>query len=206
MSVFSTNPREGNPVTTDTLDNICAKLGVSIHEGEKEDYRRLLAVFHESAEELMSLPDETPFTDSERFPRQNVHLPSAQENEYGAWAWKCSIKDPGIRDGSLSGKTLAMKDNIAVKDVPMLLGTNFIQDFVPVGLKMPCATTETERYRLLMQQWSRASSRLAARLSAKQCARTCAIAPLRTQPPQEWSKIRAQKGTPPEEAPADAAF
>lgn len=33
--------------------------------------------------------------------------------------------------GKLEGKTFALKDNIALKGVPMLLGTNFIQNFTP---------------------------------------------------------------------------
>ena len=56
MSVFSVNPKDGNPVTLAVLDDACKALGVSIKDEEKEDYRKLLAVFHESAEELMEMP------------------------------------------------------------------------------------------------------------------------------------------------------
>ena len=56
MSVFSVNPKEGNHVTLAVLDDACKALGVSIKDEEKEDYRKLLAVFHESAEELMEMP------------------------------------------------------------------------------------------------------------------------------------------------------
>lgn len=62
-----------------------------------------------------------------------MEFPDGSENVLNAWAWKCHIEDkrktPG---GLLDGKTIALKDNIAVKDVPMLLGTDFIKDFVPV--------------------------------------------------------------------------
>lgn len=56
MSVFSVEPKPGNPVTSAVLDEACKALGVTLKDAEKEDYRRLLAVFHESAEELMNLP------------------------------------------------------------------------------------------------------------------------------------------------------
>jgi len=56
MSVFSVNPKEGNPVTLAVLDEACNALGVSIKDEEREDYRKLLAVFHESAEDLMKMP------------------------------------------------------------------------------------------------------------------------------------------------------
>ena len=36
-----------------------------------------------------------------------------------------------ITEGLLQGQDVAVKDCIAVKDVPMLLGTNFFKDYVP---------------------------------------------------------------------------
>ncbi|KAF2644567.1 amidase [Massarina eburnea CBS 473.64] len=133
MSVLSVNPKEGNPVTSQVLDNVCASLKVSLKDDEKEDYRKLLAVFHESAEELMRMPDCEPETDLERFPRENVHFPDRADNEFGAWAWKVRITDkaPKVDHGLLKGKSVVFKDNIAVKDVPMLMGTAFVKDYVP---------------------------------------------------------------------------
>lgn len=58
MSVFSVDPKAGNPVTAEVLDEICRSLGVRIKDEEKEDYRKLLAVFDESARELMAMDGE----------------------------------------------------------------------------------------------------------------------------------------------------
>ncbi|RMZ67949.1 amidase [Pyrenophora seminiperda CCB06] len=78
------------------------------------------------------MSDYIPHVDKVRFPRENIHFPEKAENTHGAWAWKCSIIDKQASgSGKLHGKTFALKDNIAVKDVPMLLGTNFIQGYVP---------------------------------------------------------------------------
>lgn len=55
MSVFSLDASHGNPVTTETLDKLCSQLGMPIDEKEKEDYRRLLAVFHDASEQLMAM-------------------------------------------------------------------------------------------------------------------------------------------------------
>jgi DNA-binding Xre family transcriptional regulator len=55
MSVFSLDTSHGNPVTQETVDKLCSKLGVTIEEKEKEDYRRLLAVFHDASEQLMAM-------------------------------------------------------------------------------------------------------------------------------------------------------
>ncbi|KAJ4288683.1 hypothetical protein N0V90_011920 [Kalmusia sp. IMI 367209] len=131
MSVFSLDTSPGNPVTTETVDKLCSQLGVSIEEKEKADYRRLLAVFHDASEQLMAIPDYVPPVDEARFARENVHFPEKTGNSHGAWAWKCRILDKQAKGGKLHGKTFAIKDNIAIKGVPMLLGTNFIKDYVP---------------------------------------------------------------------------
>lgn len=64
-----------------------------------------------------------------------MHFPEKKDNEYGAWAWKFDLKDgtQRVSQGLLEGRTVAMKDNIAVKDVPMLMGSDFVKGFVPVS-------------------------------------------------------------------------
>lgn len=69
--------------------------------------------------------------DEKRFPRKEIHFPDQAQNPHGAWAWKCTVVDERGESGKLKGKTFALKDNIALKGVPMLLGTNFIQNFTP---------------------------------------------------------------------------
>lgn len=70
--------------------------------------------------------------DEIRFPRKNVRFPTTEENRHGAWAWKCDIKDSqSDGQGLLSGKELCLKDMISVKGIPMLMGTNFVQDYTP---------------------------------------------------------------------------
>jgi amidase len=79
----------------------------------------------------MQPTDYVPIVDEERFPRENIHFPEKSDNSHGAWAWKCNIIDKQAKGGKLQGKTFALKDNVAVKNVPMLLGTNFIKGYVP---------------------------------------------------------------------------
>jgi amidase len=55
MSVFSLDAKAGNPVTEDTVAKLCSQLGVSIEKEHEDDYRRLLAVFHDSCEQLMEM-------------------------------------------------------------------------------------------------------------------------------------------------------
>lgn len=66
-----------------------------------------------------------------------MHFLEKKDNPYGAWAWKFDLIDvkPQNDNGILKGKTVALKDNIAVKDIPMLLGTDFVKGFVPVSVR-----------------------------------------------------------------------
>lgn len=152
MSVFSLEVEKANPVTAEVLDDSLRALGVTIKPEEKDEYQRLLAVFHESVVDLMSLPgrlhvqalikgipitiyiaDYVPPVDEERFPREDIRFPDVSENPLGAWAWRCRVEDKTKGEGLLAGKTIAIKDNIAVKGVPMLLGTDFVKDYIPVS-------------------------------------------------------------------------
>ena len=52
---FSVVPKNGNPITTEILEDTCRDLGIQLKSHEQEDYRRLLAVFHDAADDLMAM-------------------------------------------------------------------------------------------------------------------------------------------------------
>jgi amidase len=54
--------------------------------------------------------------------------PTKQENPHRAWAWLTSIK--GTRPGALSGKRIAIKDNVAVAGFPMNNGSSLLDGYV----------------------------------------------------------------------------
>lgn len=86
----------------------------------------LLGMFAGGYEFLDQQPDELPAP----VPAQRQwHRPAATENAFGAWAAMASIKSG--RDGVLSGKRIAIKDNIAVAGMPMANGTAMLADFIP---------------------------------------------------------------------------
>jgi amidase len=62
-------------------------------------------------------------------PRSPGYRPSASENPYGAWYWKTNIKTGS--EGLLSGKKVAIKDNICVAGVPMMNGSALLEGYVP---------------------------------------------------------------------------
>ncbi|KAJ9620414.1 hypothetical protein H2204_012261 [Knufia peltigerae] len=132
MSVFSLDVSKDNPVTAEDLDRACEILGVTIKNEEKDEYINLLAVYHDSMAKLLAADDYVPEVDHERFERKNVHFPKATDNLHGAWAWRCEITDGTPNPQSLlHGKTVVLKDCIAVGGVPLLLGTNFFSGYTP---------------------------------------------------------------------------
>ena len=62
-------------------------------------------------------------------PRSPGYRPSASENPYGAWYWKTNIQTGA--EGLLSGKKVAIKDNICVSGVPMMNGSVLLEGYVP---------------------------------------------------------------------------
>lgn len=142
MSVFTFDTRPDNPVTTTELERVCDKLGVTVADAEKEDYRRLLAVFHEAAEGLTALPDYVLPVDLQRYPRTDVHAPEPAENPLQAWAHRCTIRDTHVQENPgqriLAGRTVAFKDCVAIAGVPMTNGSAVYEKHVPVCVKRRC--------------------------------------------------------------------
>jgi amidase len=64
-----------------------------------------------------------------RWPRDGGAAPRPEENRFGAWAWRVRIE--GAADGPLAGRTVAIKDNVAVAGVPMSNGTALLDGHVP---------------------------------------------------------------------------
>jgi amidase len=58
-------------------------------------------------------------------------VPSAEQNRHGGWVSRCAIRE--CTDGSLTGKRVAIKDNICVAGMPMLVGSPLMDDFVPLA-------------------------------------------------------------------------
>jgi amidase len=75
---------------------------------------------------LDAMPDELPAV---KYPRGPVHRPHGNENRYGAWYVKTSIK--GKPGGPLAGRRVALKDNICLAGVPMMIGAAILEGCVP---------------------------------------------------------------------------
>jgi amidase len=75
---------------------------------------------------LDAVPDELPKV---KYPRGPMHRPNADENRHGAWYVKTSIK--GAPAGKLAGRRVALKDNVCLAGVPMMVGAELLEGYVP---------------------------------------------------------------------------
>ena len=75
---------------------------------------------------LDAVPDEKPAV---KYPRDGGWRPSAAENPLNAWYYKTSIK--GAASGKLAGRRVALKDNVCLAGVPMMVGAAFLVGSVP---------------------------------------------------------------------------
>ena len=62
-------------------------------------------------------------------PDRRYRFPSSEENPLGAWYVTAEIATDS--DGPLSGRTVAIKDNIAVAGIPMMNGSRSMDGFLP---------------------------------------------------------------------------
>jgi amidase len=113
----------------DDLMTTAEAIGFTLDRNEARLYQanlvRELAAFDEF---LSARMDECPppVTYPEREPG---HRPTAEEDPYNAWMWKCRIE--GASGGLLAGKTVSYKDHTAVAGVPCSFGTYALEGFVP---------------------------------------------------------------------------
>ncbi|KAK8048366.1 amidase signature domain-containing protein [Apiospora phragmitis] len=131
MSVFFKEVGEANPVKKGDAEDLLKDLGVKIDPKDSDDYHQLLAAVHDCAEQLLELPDYQPVADLKKYPRENLHVPAESEQVYGhAWAHKFLIK--GEQSSTLlAGKSVCLKDCIAVAGVPQLYGSDAFPAWTP---------------------------------------------------------------------------
>lgn len=118
------------------VEKLLQPLGLTIKAEESADYQRLLAAVHDCATRIDGLPDYQPVPDAKKYPRENIHLPTAEEQRFGhAWAYRFLIRgDDSARDSSLvslKGRTVCIKDCIAVAGVPQFYGTDAFPPWTP---------------------------------------------------------------------------
>lgn len=111
----------------DTLKNINSMYHLRMNDAEIKVYQKLI---NESMLESYDIVDhviepELPV----KYRRTLGWRPSAKENPLNAWYWRTTIEH--ARKGKLSGKKIALKDNISLAGVPMMNGTKVLEGYIP---------------------------------------------------------------------------
>jgi amidase len=110
----------------DEMRSVARDLSLSMSDADLNEFIAAMSGSLDAYDLVDGLPDELPPV---RHARSAAYHPTAQENPLNAWAVKSRIV--GAPNGKLSGKTVAIKDNIAVAHLPMINGSSVLNGYVP---------------------------------------------------------------------------
>ncbi|TVY42698.1 Amidase [Lachnellula subtilissima] len=119
-------------ITTSEVSSLARENHLSIPPSELQDWATLLAGLNHCAKEILALPDYYPAVDTSLYPRTDIHRPSGpKDTDSGGWAWKATVRATKPKSSELQGKTVALKDNVALAGVQCTNGTAAV-DWVPL--------------------------------------------------------------------------
>jgi amidase len=102
------------------------RLGMQVSDDYIAAVMQITAPLAAAYAALDAMPDEVPAV---RYPRDGWRRPKPDENRYGAWYVRTSIK--GKPNGKLAGRRVVLKDNVCLAGVPMMIGAGFLDGTVP---------------------------------------------------------------------------
>jgi amidase len=111
-----------------TIDDL-RRAAQQLHMNPGDDYLRaveeITAPMVQAYAALDAMPDELPAV---KYPERPWHRPQGDDNKYGAWYVKTAIK--GAPGGKLAGRRVALKDNVCLAGVPMMIGADVFDGYV----------------------------------------------------------------------------
>src|SRR5258706_12045981 len=176
---FKDRPMFEKPSVGD-LREAAQKLGMTPSDAYLAAVEEIVTPLANAYPALDATPDELPPVKSA--PRE-FYRPTAAENPHGAWYVKTAIK--GKAGGKLAGRRVALKDNICLAGVPMMIGAELFDGYVP----------EVDA------TWSSAFSMPAARSRARLCANISACRAAATRARAVRCIIRASAASAPADPP-----
>ncbi len=114
------------PPTPSQLQDVAQRLHLSLTDDDVASFSQLLQPTFDTLSALDAMPDYLPQV---KYPRTAGYHPVGDENRYNAWYVKSTMK--GASSGKLSGKTVAIKDNVCVAGLPMMNGASTLEGYVP---------------------------------------------------------------------------
>src|SRR4051812_20316754 len=115
------------PPSRADVERIAQAFQLTLTEEELATFDATVAPTAAAYARLDELEDETLPV---RYPRADRgRRPEPDEFTANGWSWRCSI--PGAADGPLAGRTVGVKDNVCVAEIPMLNGSPILEGYVP---------------------------------------------------------------------------
>jgi len=117
------------PVHRPTLEELLeasSELGLHLSKADVESFHGLMQAQLDAYDIVDKMAAALPEV---RYPRGAAVRPTSTDNPFGAWAVKANIR--GASNGKLSGKRVAIKDNVCVAGVPMMNGASILEGYVP---------------------------------------------------------------------------
>lgn len=108
------------------LHDVAKQCGLSLADVDLESFRGLMLGSVAAYNIIDAMPDEVPIV---TYPRTPGYRPGPEENPRNAWYRKTSIK--GASSGKLTGRKIALKDNVMLAGVPMMNGAATLEGFIP---------------------------------------------------------------------------
>ncbi|WP_318570717.1 amidase [Salinigranum marinum] len=112
------------------LRDYASRRGFRLDDAEADDFSELVTSFVDGLDELVDA-DEPRFAvhETEHTDRKPGYRPDATEDPHNAWILRFELE--GAASGPLSGKTIGIKDSIAVAGYEMTLGSDLMRGYVP---------------------------------------------------------------------------
>ncbi|KAK3064085.1 hypothetical protein LTS18_010246 [Coniosporium uncinatum] len=115
------------------VKDLVANAGLKLSDGAIEDWSVLLGSLDDAIKEVLARGDDISRPDLSKYPRSDIFAPKdAEESDKGGWATRCTVTSTSPTSSLLKGKTVALKDNIALAGVRCLNGVKPVDgEWVP---------------------------------------------------------------------------
>jgi amidase len=112
--------------SADELKQAASELGLNFSDADAEEFRGLMQGLLDDYDTVDEMIEQLPPV---KYPRTPGVRPQPEDNPYNAWAVKTHIR--GAPNGKLTGKRVAIKDNVCLAGVQMMNGASILEGYVP---------------------------------------------------------------------------
>lgn len=112
--------------TFQQLKDITVELGMHLSDGRIREFHDVMQGTLDAYDVVDALPDYLPPV---LYPRTAGTRPTGEDNPLNAWYVKTEVR--GAPRGPLTGKTVALKDNVCLAGVPMMNGASTLKGYTP---------------------------------------------------------------------------